>query len=416
MPGVGTNPAITPNRDVPVLLDLSRLVSRVGYGPHTGIDRVELAYLDWCLSTDAPFFALVRTASGFSLLDRDGAQILRDQLAGKRAWGNRDLRALVGLRTPPLRGRAEAGVRRLSVSNTAKKDLFTLLGKVDLNGFCYLNTGHSTLAPEILGTIRKAGCRVVVMIHDLIPLEFPEFQNPTNAGSFERKLKAVCAHADLIVTNSNSTSAKVTALFSDWGRNVRPVASHLGVEVPVSNPAKPRRNRPYLVAIGTIEPRKNHQLLLDIWDAFDADGPELHIVGRRGWNNKAVFERLDRAKGNGLIFEHSALPDADLWPLLQGSRALLFPSFAEGFGLPSLEAAALGVPVICGDLSVHRELLGAYPIYADSGNMGLWKQEIEKLLQCPTGQSSDDNSRQRPDIPSWGAHFAAVNAALATLG
>ncbi|NNK77271.1 MAG: glycosyltransferase family 4 protein [Litoreibacter sp.] len=302
------------------------------------------------------------------------------------------------------------------MSKSGKNDVSSLLRKAGLGEFTYINTGHSGLGADTIAQIANAGLKIAVLIHDLIPLEYPDHQNPDSVGKFAGKMQAVCEYADLILANSKVTAEKVRTQFSEWGREVRPVVSHLGVEVPDVGYEKHEQKRPYFCAIGTIEPRKNHKLLLDVWDEFEVDGPALHIVGRRGWNNQPVFDRLDRAKDKGLIFEHNDLPDAELWPLLHGSRALLFPSFAEGFGLPSLEAAALGVPVVCGDFAVHRELLGVYPVYADTDNIYLWKQEIENLASSPSGQVSHEKNRQRPNIPSWRAHFDAVNTALATLG
>jgi len=95
MQGGGTKTGIKADRDFKALLDVSRLISRVGYGPHTGVDRVELAYLEWCLSTDEELYGLARVAGGACLLDRDGLTQVHEKLTGAKNWGRRDLRGLI---------------------------------------------------------------------------------------------------------------------------------------------------------------------------------------------------------------------------------------------------------------------------------------------------------------------------------
>ena len=170
---------------------------------------------------------------------------------------------------------------------------------------------------------------------------------------------------------------------------------------------------PYFVILGTIEPRKNHALLLDLWDGFAAEQaagdpramPQLLILGRRGWRNEAVFRRLDDSPLVGThIHEIAGLPDGGVAAVLCKSRALLFPSFVEGFGLPALEAALLHCPVIANDLTVYREFLGDWPAYAPIRDAERWADLVR--------QASVDPAPARPELPStaptWESHFAKV--------
>ena len=157
------------------------------------------------------------------------------------------------------------------------------------------------------------------------------------------------ARADVILCNSRATEADVLRLAAP--RRPRTVVAHLGVSVPEAGtpPQGAWSGAPYFVTLGTIEPRKNHALLLDIWDRFAAEGrdaPHLLLCGARGWNNAAVFARLDA--GNPLVQERPGLSDGEIAALLVHSRGLLFPSLAEGYGLPPIEAAALGLPITLG--------------------------------------------------------------------
>ncbi|MEM9736206.1 MAG: glycosyltransferase, partial [Pseudomonadota bacterium] len=160
---------------------------------------------------------------------------------------------------------------------------------------------------------------------------------------------------------------------------------------------------------GTIEPRKNHALLLDIWARFWEQGRRdihLHVVGRRGWRNEEVFAALDRAPMRGVtVHEHGDMSDGEVAGLLAGARALLFPSLAEGFGLPLAEALALGTPVIASDLPALREVGGPVPTFLGARDRGRWQAAIlEHLAPQPRVEAWQP--------PRWDAHFADLDTLL----
>lgn len=102
------------------LLDLTRLVSRLGRGPQTGVDRVEFAYLSHLLTLDQPLFGLVRTPLGFLLLDRSGMAALRLLVLGETPLGQADLLGRLSQRHDPRRAKADASLRRLSIARTPR--------------------------------------------------------------------------------------------------------------------------------------------------------------------------------------------------------------------------------------------------------------------------------------------------------
>ncbi|MGB8812877.1 MAG: glycosyltransferase, partial [Paracoccaceae bacterium] len=133
--------------------------------------------------------------------------------------------------------------------------------------------------------------------------------------------------------------------------------------------------------------------------------PQLLIIGSRGWANEAVFARLDSVTPGGPVRELPGLSDGAVAALLDGAQALLFPSLAEGFGLPAVEAAALGVPVIASNLPVFRDILDDYPVYLDSGDSYSWMETITEKLQA----AGDANlQRKKRAALGWVAHFNAV--------
>jgi glycosyltransferase involved in cell wall biosynthesis len=398
------------NSGAAVCLDLSRLVSRVGRGPWTGVDRVEAAWLDRLTHGDLTAFGMVRMRLGYALLDGAGLAALSNRLTGALPWGRPDLTARLtpGLTQPLLS--AEADLRRLALATCPRPLLARMLRRYLPGGAVYLNTGHSNLTDRVLGTMAARGHRIAVLVHDLIPLTHPQFQRPGTPEAFAARMARVAARADLAIYNSAATRAEAEAAFAPWGRVPDGVVAHLGVEPPAPDPATPLPEgmpppRPYFVCLGTIEPRKNHALLLDVWEGLGPQAPALLILGARGWANEAVFRRLDAIAASGLpVREQAGLSDAAVARLLSGAAGLLFPSRAEGFGLPALEAAAMGVPVVCTDLPAFRELLGDWPVYAGPDDAYAWAKAIADLA----GRTEAERRQTGIAAPRWEDHFNLV--------
>jgi glycosyltransferase involved in cell wall biosynthesis len=419
MPGDGTRTAITSARPTARCLDLTRLISRVGRGPDTGVDRVERAYLAELLRRDDPLFGLARTSLGFVLLDRGGVAEIARRLSGEAEWGRSDLIGILSRRATPAKRRAQADLRRLALARCRGGRLAAMLRRHLPDGVVYLNVGHSNLRAEVMAAWRALpGGRISVLIHDTIPLDFPEFQRPGTPELFRAKLALVADLADLVIYNSAATQADTERWFQQFGRSPPGVVAHLGVDMPMPDPADLPRDldlsQPYFLCVGTIEPRKNHALLLDVWESLaqqpDTQIPHLIIVGARGWQNESVFQRLDRSPVmNRWVFERAGLGDAALAALMQRACGLLCPSLAEGFGLPPVEAAALGVTVICPRLPVYKEILGNIPVYAESGDVYSWKQSILRLTEEKrAGHDKAAGKILWSGIPNWADHFNLV--------
>ena len=383
------------------LLDLTRLVSRSGR-VLTGVDRVELAYAERLLSEPEPLWALVKTAYGFLLLDATGvAAIAVASRSGD--WGGPDL--LSRLR-PGLGRKRQAGqslARAKAVARARPRNLSRMLASELPDGLVYLNLGHSNLDQRVMQAIKQGrNARITCMIHDTIPLDFPEYQREGSVPEFADKLRVAGAFADLILTPTDASAADIRRHLGDDGPPVMSI--HLGVEIEVRNKDQSEPSSdPYFAMLGTIEPRKNHGLLLDVWEDMGDEAPRLIILGRRGWRNEDVFARLDA--GIASVTERGDASDAEVRALLAGAAGMVFPSFAEGFGLPPVEAAALGVPVIASDLPVLREVLGPCAVYLNANDRYQWKKTIQAIAADP------EAARQAVpefDPPSWETHFKAA--------
>lgn len=392
---------------------MTRLISRVGYGPATGVDRVEMAYLQQVLSQgtpDARYFC--RTTRGYLLLDARGAEVLLNLVRDEALPGPADRMSRILRRGDDLRHRTEAMLRPLAVARAAPWRLARLLSRARAP-FTYLNVGHSNLSDRTLSAFAAhSDARTVVMVHDLIPIRHPEFSSEGMPAMFARRIERVRMLADVVLCNSKSTCDDLSAYWSGADRQPNRCVAPLGL-APRAVP-KDRRDPKSFVMLGTIEPRKNLGLMLDVWDRLSertplSQMPHLHIIGRTGWSVDKVMARLKAHPLNGtVIFPHGVLPDAQVDRHLARANALLFPSLAEGFGYPPLEAALAGALPICSDLPVFRETLGESAVYLDPRDVYAWSETInQRLLGLLT--EPDMSGLQRP---TWKRHFETVKAAL----
>lgn len=403
----------------PVLLDVTRSLSRLSLPRPTGIDRVEAAYLDWAVTRPGGAWLVAGVGGRQWLVPPEKAQALARYLARlgteRRAFGPLDLAGRLAPWRCPLTRRAEAAVRTLAATGApdGSRALVDRLGACLPAGASAINVGHVNLTPAGQEALAAARLRCIVMIHDLIPLDHPEFSRPAPATRFRTRLDAALG-AETLLCNSQATADALAA--AEPRVAARCLALPLGVTTTATVAPGPE-GVPRFTVLGTIEGRKNHALLLSLWRRLSAmpDPPHLHVVGRRGWAAASVFETLDRAPFMGrTVFEHADLDDAAVARLIAGSRALLFPSFAEGFGLPLAEALAMGVPAIAADLPALREVGGLVPDYLDPLDGLGW-------LDAITDYASSASTRRAAQIerlahwraPRWAAHFARLESVLA---
>lgn len=256
-------------------------------------------------------------------------------------------------------------------------------------GAIYLNASQWGLGePSNYGWLaRRPDVKPVFFIHDVLPLDVPEYFQPDVPARFRAMAKTLATHAAALITASRDVAVRISARIAAEGGKPLPIltAPLPAFDADMSPPhfVAALAERPYFVAVGTVEPRKNHLLLLNLWRtlaANSADVPRLVLVGARGWHNQQILDMLERSPGlAGKVAEVGGLSSAALRSLLAHSAGLLFPSFAEGFGLPLVEAASLGVPIIASDIPVLREVAGGAAIYRDPLDGPGWSAAIRGL-------------------------------------
>lgn len=399
-----------------VVFDISRTISGTSQGYLTGIDRVERAYIEHFLKSSRSVLYLARFNRWTALLDQRSMHELYNIIQNNGPWDKPGINAVFSHQKYRQAAPIRKTIRRLG---HAELFLTKSLKRHAPAGFIYLNVGHEKLHPNLWPALRRSGAsKIIAMIHDLIPIDFPQYSTDKSTANFGVRMRALTQSADFFIYNSSDTERRMQRWFKEWGTSVIGSKILLGTDpLPCGdNQRSLPTDKPYFVCLGTIEPRKNHKLLLDIWANFHAHLPEnqiphLHIVGRRGWLNEDVFSTLDSAPFMGkTVFEHGRIPDDQLGPLIKGAKALLFPSFAEGFGYPLVEALQMQVQVICSDLPSFREIADNAPMYIAPSNQPAWE---ERLLDISTSNINPDYLAKKPiKLPAWEAHFHKVDTIL----
>jgi glycosyltransferase involved in cell wall biosynthesis len=304
------------------------------------------------------------------------------------------------------------------------------------------NTGHKGLDSIAYGrTLVKMGVRPILFIHDLIPLTHAEYCRPNeDIKHKQRIIQAIKVGAGLIL-NSTYTESILQGFAQQHNLQLpATVVSRLSAEMsahapeqvdsveavpaamPVAKAAVKPAVVPYFVMLGTVEPRKNHLMILHIWrnlfELYGVNTPKLIVIGQRGWECEQVIDVLERCTAVLThVVENNDCTDTELAGILQGARALLFPSFVEGYGIPLVESLQLGTPVIASDIPVFREIGQDVPDFINVLDGLGWLNAIEDYMQEDSAMRQTQLARMKNYTHwSWGNHFAVVDAFIDDLG
>jgi glycosyltransferase involved in cell wall biosynthesis len=398
-----------------ILFDLSRLISRAGRETPTGIDRVELAYAEHLIGGSTPLCFTMLTAAGrFGPLPRVAAG---DYIhAIDRAW-----RGDAGSSQQTGRAKRLARTLRLAALSRGERALRARCRSAAGQPVYFLVSHHHLEKRRVIARLKQQeGARFVCLIHDLIPIEFPEYALPGQDEKHRRRIETAADLADAVIVNSIVTRDAFQPYLARAGRAPPVLVAPFGVDLsPGPADRQPPVKQPYFVCVSTIEARKNHLLLLNLWrrlaDELGDAVPRLVLIGQRGWETENAIDMLERCPAlRGVVLERNNLPDAEAALLLKGARALLLPSFAEGFGFPLVEALALGVPVLCSDLAALRENGGVVPEYFDPLDGLGWRTAVIDYSLPASPRRQAQLSRLAGWKPAgWEDHFAAVDALIA---
>jgi glycosyltransferase involved in cell wall biosynthesis len=261
-------------------------------------------------------------------------------------------------------------------------------------------TADFAVFPNYLAPL-SSPCPYLNIIHDLALIRTPEYFN-TRKRLLVRALLPLVTHAAAGVgTVSEASRRDVATMLSVPERRIvmLPGAPHPSCRP--SSDAEIARvrsryglERPYILSVGTLEPRKNLPMLLHAFDRLLARAGtrsaelDLVTVGGRGWRDRELLLELDRRLPSGRVRAVGYVPEADLVALYGGAEVLAYPSHFEGFGLPSLEAMACGTPVVASDVSALREVSGGAAILVPPGDEAALAFSIAALVEDPAARAA----------------------------
>jgi glycosyltransferase involved in cell wall biosynthesis len=274
-----------------------------------------------------------------------------------------------------------------------------------------LNGAGASLYHEPNFVLQPFDGPTIATIHDLSIYRFPECHPPHRVEYMTRHLPDTFTRATRLVTVSETIRRELIdtlGLAPEW------IVTIPNGVAPDYHPRSAAMLGPllapydlvpgaYLLAVGTLEPRKNLEGLLDAYEALPV--PLRHrfplvVAGGGGWRNERLVARLDALAAGGTVRRLGYVPAGSLPVLYAGARGFAFPSLYEGFGLPVLEAAASGIPVLSSAASAMAEMLGTEGILVDPHDPAALAEGLGRLLEDETLQG-----RARAAAPRFTERF-----------
>ena len=279
-------------------------------------------------------------------------------------------------------------------------------------------------APTSYLTPRYLKIPTVLFVHDLLAFS-RRWGGSLRVRLIERlTLRRALRKAAAVITNSEATA---TDLRERYGRRVpeitvAPLAADRFKKVPSPAAVQKVRTRHrlpdrYILAVGTIEPRKNHARLIEAFESIPASrrrDTALVIAGRWGWRYRPVKKALDKAKRARVPVKVIDGPtDEELAALYKGATIFAYPSLLEGFGLPVLEAMQMGIPVVTSDIPALHELAGDTAEYANPKDVDSIRAALESLLgSAPRRRKLAAAGKRRAAAFDWDRSAKSALAAL----
>ncbi len=423
-----------------LVYDLSRLVTRVLHATPNGIDRVDLLLARHFLLHDE--FRTHALGLGFT-----GPRLMPDVLARAAtervaaAWresavespGSHAYEAVVArlcdLRQPHGDAASRLVVPRPRRALNVAHALFRHLppsGRIPAcstpRGAIYFNATHFPLEwrRHVAWLDERRDVRPVFWIHDVLAIDRPEWFWGREPKLHLMRIELLARRGAAAIVAGSGVESSLRHHLERLGRpNLRILRIQPPTDLIFRKPAhfdSRLAAHPFFIACGTIEPRKNHLLLLKVWRnlvaKFGRDAPKLLVIGKRGWSSGEIVGALEDQALRGHVLEVAGLPTPDYKRLLDHCRALLAPSFAEGFGLPVAEALAAGTPVLASDIPPFREQLGENILYLDPRSEPSWRQAIIDLALPPRKPPSERRSEKDVETASEKARLGKLDEFL----
>ncbi|NJA06938.1 glycosyltransferase family 4 protein [Methylococcaceae bacterium WWC4] len=230
-----------------------------------------------------------------------------------------------------------------------------------------------------LASFKKRDVKIAILLHDLIPIDYPEHCQENFLRNFKRNLEKTVAISDLIICISKSTYERLNLYLDKINIKKKPVIAinYSGFKLDLCEDSQAIRpsvlkciHNSY-ITVGTIEPRKNHSFILDSFDNLWSSNSiaSLCIIGKYGWKADEIAQRiLSHPLYGKQLFWFDDLNDNELLYAYTHAKACVYPSITEGFGLPLIEALCLKCPVLASNIPVFNEVGGKHCHYFELDN------------------------------------------------
>ena len=266
-------------------------------------------------------------------------------------------------------------------------------------------------------------CRTAAIFHDAIPLKWPQITWPRSVARHPGYMKML-AQFDRVFAVSQASADELRGFWRWQGLEQTPPVTVLPLGADLRGQSRMRvqdfdaETRARLVMVGILEPRKNQTLLLDVAEALWAEGLEFGVdfVGRVNPHFGApIAKRIRRlqAQDRKRVRWHQAASDQKLIDLYRAAHVTVFPTLAEGCGLPLLESLWMGVPCVCSDLPVLRENAdagGCLPVAVDDREA--WETALRRVLTDIEFVANLKVDARTRSLPTWRETAEAVRRGL----
>jgi len=285
------------------------------------------------------------------------------------------------------------------------------INKTDLlliiDAFWQITYTENKLFFKIQKKLKKKGGKVAYLIYDIIPVTNKEVVSDAMVNVFEKSFNKLIKYADFYITISRSEQRNIDSYLKSQKINKPIEYFYLGADLPKceenesiqSDIAKIIKN-PYFLIVGTIEPRKGHSIVIEAFEYLwnEGFGDSLVIVGKPGWASQKLFNHiLNSTYYNNKLFMFNNCNDSELNFLYNNTKALIFASQREGFGLPLVEAMQYKKPIIASDIEVFREVGGNYPIYFKPDDPNDLINKIKFFIKQP----NNNREKEASSLLSW---------------
>lgn len=244
-----------------------------------------------------------------------------------------------------------------------------------------------------LPLLRWPKVKTVATIHDLAFHEYPEQFRYKDWALLHTFSAQVAREADAIIAVSEATKHDIEKYY---GRTHNVHVIHHGIDhdrfrifseeekqtgLQAIKAQYPAIQKKYILYVGQIQPRKNITRLVEAFEMMNNTDLQLVIAGGHGWNNKEIYERIEKSSRRMDIVVTGAVPDDLLPTLYANAEAFVLPSLQEGFGIPIIEAAACGTPVVTSNCSSTKEIMKGAGVLVDPLSSESIMHGIQQVLQ-----------------------------------